>query len=160
MPLKPKAIEWGTFYLLLTVYIIVCLISIMDYLWFQVVIFGHAVQILFFIILLFGLIMRFIIQKQLGKYYDANIKIWDDHKLINQGIYKYIRHPMYLSNIIIFLGIAGIFSSVLGIISVFIFIVPSLMARIFLEEKYLLQKFGNNYQLYIDETKRFLPGIW
>lgn len=76
-----------------------------------------------------------------------------NHIFINTGIYKYIRHPMYLAIFIFALFL------VLNNISIFaIFIYFSLIVTLYLksnlEEKYLVERFSN-YVDYKIKTGRF-----
>jgi protein-S-isoprenylcysteine O-methyltransferase Ste14 len=78
--------------------------------------------------------------------------------LVKSGIYGYIRHPLYLS---IFLLGTGVMLKdpepvqlVLGGINL---IAIYITARI--EENEMIAKFGENYRLYMTETKMFIPFI-
>ena len=76
--------------------------------------------------------------------------------LVKTGLYKYIRHPLYFS--LLLLG-TGIMFKDPGLIQVFIGVVNiaanSLTALI--EEKEMISKFGNEYKSYMMETKMFIP---
>jgi protein-S-isoprenylcysteine O-methyltransferase Ste14 len=78
--------------------------------------------------------------------------------LVKSGIYGYIRHPLYLS---IFLLGTGVMLKdpepvqlVLGGINL---IAVYITART--EENEMIAKFGDNYRLYMTETKMFIPFI-
>jgi protein-S-isoprenylcysteine O-methyltransferase Ste14 len=78
--------------------------------------------------------------------------------LVKSGIYGYIRHPLYLSIVLLGTGImlkdmkpVQLCLGVITLIAVFI------TARI--EEKEMIAKFGNEYRLYMKETKMFIPFI-
>ena len=72
--------------------------------------------------------------------------------LIRKGVYEIVRHPQYLSWLLIYLGITFIFDSFIAvIISPILFILTELLC--FLEEKYLLtSKFEKNYDRYKKKT--------
>ena len=82
----------------------------------------------------------------------------DTTTLITTGAYQYIRHPLYTSLLLFALGaflknpslVNGIFvgTTLLGV---------TLTARI--EERHNLDRFGEEYQEYMDKTKRFIPFI-
>jgi protein-S-isoprenylcysteine O-methyltransferase Ste14 len=78
--------------------------------------------------------------------------------LITSGLYRYIRHPMYLSLI---LGGFGVmmkkpdwFTVSLSIVNLLALI---LTARV--EEKEMIQRFGKDYKEYISGTKMFIPFL-
>jgi len=79
-------------------------------------------------------------------------------ELVKSGIYKYIRHPLYCSLLLLGTGVMlkdpGIFQIILGIINA---LAIFLTARI--EEKEMVIKFGQNYKEYMHETKMFIPFI-
>jgi protein-S-isoprenylcysteine O-methyltransferase Ste14 len=78
--------------------------------------------------------------------------------LVKSGIYGYIRHPLYLS--IFLLGTAIVLKNpasiqiILGIINL---VAVYITARI--EEKEMISKFGDDYRIYMKETKMFIPYI-
>jgi len=83
----------------------------------------------------------------------------DTTSLITTGIYKFIRHPLYASLFLFglgaflkgpsWLGFGLVFTTGLGVY---------LTARI--EESFNLARFGNDYQVYMKRTKRFIPFIF
>jgi len=80
-------------------------------------------------------------------------------ELIDTGLYKYIRHPLYSS---LFFLTWGIF---LKQITVSLFLI-SLISTLFLyltalsDEKECLEYFGEKYEAYMKRTKRFIPFIF
>lgn len=88
----------------------------------------------------------------------GNLEFEDTTSLIQDGIYKYIRHPMYGS--LMFLALGAMFKNIsiitiLLTILVLIFVV--LTAKI--EEKENVKFFGSDYATYIKKTKMFIPFI-
>jgi protein-S-isoprenylcysteine O-methyltransferase Ste14 len=99
------------------------------------------------------------IYNELGKNYSFTLQIKNDHKLIKTGMYKYIRHPMYL--VLILFGISQMLflPNKIGILPI-LFIIPLfLYFRIKGEEKMLLNTFGEEYKQYIKESKMIIPFI-
>ena len=82
-------------------------------------------------------------------------------KLVDSGIYSIIRHPIYLSLVYIFLGVALLAQHPL---SIFFGIINALFCYYFMltEEKLTKQKFGQNYLDYMSKVPRsnLLLGIW
>ena len=78
--------------------------------------------------------------------------------LVTTGIYKYIRHPLYLSLIAGGFGAMmkdpGTFQIILGCIN---FISLFITARV--EEKEMITKFMNEYEAYMKKTRMFIPFI-
>lgn len=83
----------------------------------------------------------------------------DTTSLITGGVYKYIRHPLYTSLIFFSLGAFLKAPSWLGMVLVITNLTGVfLTARI--EERFNLERFGDAYQAYMDQTKRFLPFLF
>lgn len=78
-------------------------------------------------------------------------------ELIQTGLYKFIRHPIYTGIILTTFGY-GLYSSSLYRIIITIVLVTLFYFKSVYEEKQLLRKFSN-YELYIKSTGRFFPKI-
>ena len=89
----------------------------------------------------------------------SRLQIVEDQKLLKIGPYKYIRHPLYLGEILRNLGLVSIFSSAYGILLVFIGTIL-LLFRIKMEEEMLIEAFGSEYSDYKKATKRLIPYIY
>ncbi len=156
----PKTKEWLTFWLLFFTYTITCLFSVLDYIYLdRGANYNFVFGLTFLVIFIIGNILRFITIRQLGKFFHLNVKIHEDHKIIQHGLYKYVRHPMYFANFLIFAGVAGVFNSLTGVFLATFLIIPALVFRIKQEEKYLIEKFNDDYKKYMAKTKLFIPFI-
>ena len=84
--------------------------------------------------------------------------IEDTTVLVKIGIYKYIRHPLYSSLILI---AWGAFLKNMSWLSVILVIMATIfsIATAMVEEKENLGRFGDKYTSYMKSTKRFLPFI-
>lgn len=79
--------------------------------------------------------------------------------LVDQGIFRYIRHPLYSS--LLFLN-WGIFLKHPAIILLFVSILSStfLFVTALSDEKECIDYFGNAYSQYMKRTKRFIPFLF
>lgn len=89
----------------------------------------------------------------------ARLKMVKEHHLVKDGLYKHIRHPIYLGEILRNLGVVLIFSSAYGLLIILLASVL-LLFRIELEEKMLVVMFGEEYKEYKRNTKRIIPHIY
>jgi len=81
-----------------------------------------------------------------------------DATLITSGPYRFIRHPMYLAALILLLAASLLMANwivAVGGVSCF----ALLAARSRLEERRLIEKFGDAYREYQRTTGRFLPRL-
>lgn len=85
-----------------------------------------------------------------------NKKVYAE-SLVTQGIFALCRNPLYVGNMLIYLGVfimfGNLFCLAIGIAS-FAFIYYSLVAT---EENFLKQKFGKEYEAYCNAVPRWLP---
>ena len=89
----------------------------------------------------------------------AQLKIVREHKLVKDGLYKHVRHPLYLGEILRNLGLVVIFSSVYAILIVLLASI-FLFFRIEIEERMLGVEFGEKYEEYKRNTKKMIPYIY
>ena len=109
--------------------------------------------LLAFIGFILFLIAVFTLRKSLSLYPTPS----PNSKLITHGIYKYVRHPIYLSLLIFLFGLsiffAGIPKFILFIIAVILF-----SKKADYEEERLAEKF-KNYKNYKAKTGKFIPRL-
>lgn len=81
-------------------------------------------------------------------------------RIVTEGIYSKIRHPGYLGLMLNSLGFALLWGSLLPVI-IAVFISIGYVLTALEEEKYLLEKFGRDYEKYMRDVKwRFIPRIF
>lgn len=107
-----------------------------------------------------GVIIRLVAIRTLGRFFTVNLSIDTEHKLIDTGLYKYIRHPSYSGSLLSFAGLALHFNNWVCLFVILIPVVSVFIYRIRLEEQLLLQQPGLNYSEYINRTKRLIPFVY
>jgi protein-S-isoprenylcysteine O-methyltransferase Ste14 len=106
-----------------------------------------------------GVGIRLAGKRALGKYYSYGLRVLPDHKLVTGGVYRYVRHPISLAVLIYGPGIPLIFSSLYGFL-ITLALIPLVLYRIEIEERMLIQKFGDEYRDYIRRTKKLIPFLY
>jgi len=89
----------------------------------------------------------------------ARLQTMESHQLVKDGLYKHIRHPIYLGETVRNFGLVSIFSSIYGI-SLIAVATIFIVFRIRIEEKMLIHVFGEEYREYQKNTKRIIPYIY
>ncbi len=84
----------------------------------------------------------------------------ENHEIIESGLYKFIRHPGYLGQLIIFLGISTLLSNWLSVIFMIIPVSVGYIYRIKVEERFMKEQMGQKYENYQKKTKRLIPMIY
>lgn len=91
---------------------------------------------------------------------EAHRKSQSIERIVENGMYSKIRHPLYVSIIIMNIGVALAFGVVLTLVLSFFSIAHWTMTAI-AEEKSLLKKFPEEYAQYQKNVRwRFIPGIF
>ena len=74
------------------------------------------------------------------------------NSIVAKGVYRFIRHPIYVGIVFTHFGLFFACGSIFGIIYTFILIIPLNVIRAQLEEKAMFAKFGDRYRTYHDST--------
>jgi len=111
------------------------------------------------ILFVIGVGIRFVGKRTLGKYYSYGLRLLPGHKLVTSGIYGYVRHPISLAVLVYDPGIPLIFSSLYGFL-ITLALIPLILYRVEIEERMLIQRFGEEYQAYMRRTKKLIPFIY
>ena len=74
------------------------------------------------------------------------------NSIVAKGVYRFIRHPIYVGIVFTHFGLFFACGSIFGIVYTFILIIPLNVIRAQLEEKAMFAKFGDRYRLYHDST--------
>lgn len=97
--------------------------------------------------------------KTLGKNYAQDIVIMKEHQLVTNGLFKFIRHPQYLSQILSDLGAGIALLSYLVLPMVLVFELPLFIARAIIEDKLLQKHFGEKFLQYKKKSGFMIPFI-
>ncbi len=112
------------------------------------------------VLLIVGISIRFVCIRTLGRFFTAHLRVNEGRRLIKEGIYKHLRHPSYFGMIFSFVGLPLSFCSLFGLLYMVLIGVPSLLFRINLEERFLLDEFGEEYSEYRKGTYKFIPFLY
>lgn len=96
----------------------------------------------------------------LGRFYTFSIGLTEGHRVLAEGPYRYVRHPLYLGT---FLVVAGLPLLAQSWAAVWFLTVPTALAyavRLVREDTYLIERLGVEYQIYARRTARLIPFVW
>lgn len=111
-------------------------------------------------ILLLGLAIRWTAILSLGRFFTVNVAIARDHRLVDTGLYRSVRHPSYSGLLLAFLGMGLAFRNGLGMLLMLLPIVAALGRRIAIEEQALHAAFGAEYEAYAARSWRLVPWLY
>jgi protein-S-isoprenylcysteine O-methyltransferase len=112
------------------------------------------------VLFVFGLLLRWYAIRYLGRYFTVNVAIAADHRVIDTGPYRYVRHPAYSGSLLEFLGLGITFGNWLSLALLLLPVLLAFAHRIGIEERALSQALGDAYVRYMARTKRLIPGIY
>lgn len=94
----------------------------------------------------------------IGRYWSIVVQVKQRHRLVTEGPYRYVRHPLYSAFFIAYLGTALTLQSWLLLAGFPVFVLSYvLFARE--EERVMEQGFGETYRGYRGRTGMFLPRL-
>lgn len=107
-----------------------------------------------------GLALRWYAIVYLGRFFTVNVAISRDHRLIDTGPYRFIRHPSYTGALMAFFGLGLCLRNWASLAAMSIPPLVVFSRRIRIEEQALLQALGDPYRDYMHRTKRLVPAIY
>ena len=107
-----------------------------------------------------GILVREYSFYTLGSFFSFEIKVFEGHKLIDKGPYKFIRHPAYSGLVLSIIGISLCVRSLIAVLIVMIMCFIAVGLRIKFEENLLFIKFGQDFVNYKKKTKKVIPFIY
>jgi protein-S-isoprenylcysteine O-methyltransferase len=96
----------------------------------------------------------------LGRFFTVNVAIARDHRLIEAGPYRFVRHPSYTGSLLAFLGLGICYCNWASLAGLMIPVLAVFRRRMQVEEAALVAAFGDRYRDYIRRTKRLIPAIY
>ena len=155
---KPKTYLQTLPLVLSTLTLVVLIISIFQLGTFSYKNFSENIRLVGLVIYLIFSWVQIWSYKVLGESYSQEILIFKNHQLITKGPFKFVRHPQYLSQILVDVGGAIATLSYI-LIPLIIIEIPFLILRARLEEKLLEKNFKENFQSYKKKTGFMIPFI-
>ncbi len=93
----------------------------------------------------------------LGRNWSPSLEVVQEQKLVTQGIYHNLRHPIYTAMFLFTLAQALLLQNWLAGLGGLISYIPIYLTRVPREEQMMLDHFGEAYREYMRKTGRFLP---
>ena len=124
---------------------------------------AHVLGVIGLCLYLVGFILVLWARHTLDKYWglsrDGQVKLLDDHQLIQNGPYAFVRHPMYFGWWVAMLGLMLLYP-VWIVLLMFLSLVISFFNRARKEEATLAERFGDTWIEYKRRTKFLIPFIY
>jgi protein-S-isoprenylcysteine O-methyltransferase Ste14 len=113
-----------------------------------------------FLIELIGLSISLIARLQLGRYGTPHLALQEQQSVVQNGLYRRVRHPLYAGELLSSLAWPIIYRAPVTFVATAIVRVLMLRRRIRVEEVMMLEGFGAEYEAYTQRTSRLIPGVY
>ena len=97
--------------------------------------------------------------RSIGRNVSETVLTKRDHDLVTSGPYRWIRHPLYTTGGVLLLAIGFMAANWFVLLFALVAVVALRVAVIPLEERELVNKFGDEYRRYMARTGRLLPRV-
>jgi protein-S-isoprenylcysteine O-methyltransferase Ste14 len=111
-----------------------------------------------FVLFLLGIGYRLWAIHTLGPLYSHRVRTVSEHRIVDTGPYRFVRHPAYAGMIAAHAGLTLYFLNLVTVCILLFVLIPSILYRIAVEEKTLFAIDG--YAKYAQGRKRLFPGVW
>ncbi len=95
----------------------------------------------------------------IGRNWSGTVTLKEGHALVLDGPYRIVRHPIYSGLSLAILGRA-MENGVLGGFVAFLALFFEWKRKSLLEERWMVERFGEEYRRYRERVKGLIPGIW
>jgi|SRR5208282_985794 len=107
-----------------------------------------------------GSMLRRYCFRTLGRFFTGNVRVQADHRVIEDGPYRYVRHPSYTGGMLMYLGTGLALTSWLSALILVGMGAITYAYRVHVEEQALGASIGQPYLEYMRRTKRFVPFVF
>lgn len=111
-------------------------------------------------VLAIGLWLFYRSHADLGTNWSITLELREQHRLVTEGIYRRVRHPMYLALLVFAVGQALAIPNWLVGPGYLVAMLLLILLRLRPEERMMREQFGADYDAYIATTRRLIPGVW
>ncbi len=112
-----------------------------------------------FVLLAAGLLYTVWARRHLAGNWSATVTLKQNHELTRSGPYRFTRHPIYTGLLVGFVGSAVALDEWRGVIAV-AFAAYAFVRKLRIEERFLAEHFGAQYDAYRKEVRALIPGIY
>ena len=100
------------------------------------------------------------VHRELGRNWSDSLEVRQSHTLVTDGLYRYVRHPMYSAFFLWALAQALLLPNWFAGLAGFVGFGTLFFFRVGQEERLMLETFGEQYRAYMQRTARIIPKIY
>jgi protein-S-isoprenylcysteine O-methyltransferase Ste14 len=122
-------------------------------------VFHNNLQYLGLALAAFGVAFRQWAVLSLGRFFTVAVTVVADQTLVKRGPYHWLRHPAYSGSMATLVGLPLSLGTWVGVLLVLVLSLVGYLYRVRIEEKAMLEFFGEEYRDYMQHTWRLFPGL-
>jgi protein-S-isoprenylcysteine O-methyltransferase Ste14 len=107
-----------------------------------------------------GMAIRVASVLTLGRFFNREVEVRADHRVVSSGLYGWVRHPSYTGVLLVFLGFSLGQSNWLSLVAGTALPTAGYVWRIGSEESVLFAALGDDYRDYAATRKRLVPRLY
>jgi protein-S-isoprenylcysteine O-methyltransferase Ste14 len=111
------------------------------------------------VILLFAVWLLWQAHADLGRNWSSTLQITEGHQLVTQGIYSYIRHPIYAAVWLMSIAQVLMLPNWIAGPACLVLFLPVFLVRVPREERMMVDHFGEEYRDYMKRTGGIIPHL-
>jgi len=119
-----------------------------------------AAKVVGLVLMVTGFTIAFVAVYKLKRFYSSTLVTREDHRLVTHGIYRFVRHPIYLGVLVILVVAVPVYSSSLWGFLTMSLLIPIFLNRIRMEERLLVDHFGDAYRAYQASSRKVIPFLY
>jgi protein-S-isoprenylcysteine O-methyltransferase Ste14 len=112
------------------------------------------------VVLVCGSLLRRHCWRMLGKHFTGDVRASAEQPVIQQGAYRWVRHPSYTGGMLMYLGTGIALTNWLSAAIIALTGGAAYLYRVRVEEQALRANLGARYEEYMRRTKRFVPFVF
>lgn len=108
-----------------------------------------------------GIVVRRVAIRTLREQFSYHVAVRSDHEIIDDGLYRWVRHPSYTGGALCYVGLGVAMGNWIAVVAMVLASVVGYGYRIRVEESVLRDELGDSYEDYAERTPyRLVPYVW
>jgi len=106
----------------------------------------------------FGALLRISAVRELGEFYSHRVRVASEHRIVQTGPYRWLRHPAYSAMLMVHVGLVLVFLNWVSFMILLGALLAALVVRILVEERRLVVL--PEYAEFCRRRARLIPLLW
>lgn len=104
-----------------------------------------------------SVLLRKVAIRTLGRMWSLQVEIREQHQLVREGVYRFVRHPIYAAIVLEVVSLPLVANAWWTLAFACVTHIPLVLIRMHFEEQALVEKLGEPYRVYQREVGALVP---